>query len=75
MTVNALRLGLEFADLTREGYSQDSFHEDMGVWTRDGRIEAITEIFCRLDRLCAPRNFALRLRLILSCTTTNQVVA
>jgi hypothetical protein len=28
MYVNALCLSLEFADLIREGYSKDSFHED-----------------------------------------------
>jgi hypothetical protein len=40
LTVNALQLSLEFADLIREGYSQDSFYGDEGEWTKDSRIEA-----------------------------------
>jgi hypothetical protein len=39
-TVNALLLSPEFADLIREGYSQDSFYGDEGQWTKDSRIEA-----------------------------------
>jgi hypothetical protein len=38
MTVNALHLSHEFADLIREGYSQDSFYGDEGEWTKDMRI-------------------------------------
>ena len=64
LTVNALQLSHEFADLIREGYSQDSFYGDEGEWTKDSRIEAIAWYFWRLDRLCVPRNFELRLRLI-----------
>jgi hypothetical protein len=64
LTVNALRLSPEFADLIREGYSQDSFYEDEGEWTKDSRIEARARYFCRLDRLCIPRNSELRLKLI-----------
>jgi hypothetical protein len=30
MTVSALKLSPKFADLIREGYSQDSFYEDEG---------------------------------------------
>jgi hypothetical protein len=41
MTVNALQLSHEFADLIREGYSQDSFYGDEGEWTKDSRLEAI----------------------------------
>jgi hypothetical protein len=53
MTVNALRLSREFADLIREGYSQDSFYgKNKGEWTKDSRIEAIDGYFWRrLDRL------------------------
>jgi hypothetical protein len=40
LTVNALHLSHEFADLIREGYSQDSFYGDEGEWTKDSRIEA-----------------------------------
>jgi hypothetical protein len=64
MTVNALHLSHEFADLIREGYSQDSFYGDDGEWTKDSRIEARAGYFWRLDRLCIPRNSELRLRLI-----------
>ena len=38
MTVNVLQLSHEFADLIREGYSQDSFYGDEGEWTKDSRI-------------------------------------
>jgi hypothetical protein len=64
MTVNALQLSRDFDNLIREGYSQDSFYGDEGEWTKDSRIEAIAWYFWRLDRLCVPRNFELRLRLI-----------
>jgi hypothetical protein len=40
LSVNALQLSLEFADLICEGYSQDSFYGDEGEWTKDSRIEA-----------------------------------
>jgi hypothetical protein len=62
MTVNALQLSHEFADLIREGCSQDSFYGDEGEWTKDSRIEARVGYFWRLDRLCIPRNFDLGLR-------------
>jgi hypothetical protein len=62
--VNALRLSLEFSDLIREGYSQDSFYGDEGEWTKDSRIEAIAGYFWHLYRMCVPRNSELRLRLI-----------
>jgi hypothetical protein len=39
MTVKALQLSLEFVDLIREGYSQDSFYGDEGEWTKDSRVE------------------------------------
>jgi hypothetical protein len=45
LTVNALELSPEFADLIREGYSQDSFYGDEGEWTKDSRIEAIAGYF------------------------------
>jgi hypothetical protein len=64
LTVNALQLSLEFADLIRVGYSQDSFYGDDGEWTKDSRIEARAGYFWCLDRLCIPRNSELRLRLI-----------
>jgi hypothetical protein len=64
MTVNALQLSLELAYLIREGYSHDSFYGDEGEWTKDSRIEAIAGYFWCLDRLCIPRNFELRLRVI-----------
>jgi hypothetical protein len=64
LTVNALQLSPEFADLIREGYSQDSFYGDDGKWTKDSRIEARARHFWRIDRLCIPRNSELRLRLI-----------
>jgi hypothetical protein len=64
MTVNALQLSHELADLIREGYFQDSFYGNGGEWTKDSRIEAIDGYFWRLDRLCIPRNSELRLRLI-----------
>jgi hypothetical protein len=40
IVVDAVRLRLEFADLIREGYSQDSFLGDEGEWTKDERIDA-----------------------------------
>jgi hypothetical protein len=40
LTVNAFQLSPEFADLIREGYSQDSFYGDEGERTKDSRIEA-----------------------------------
>jgi hypothetical protein len=52
LTVSALQLSPEFADLSREGYSQDS------------RIEARDGYLWRLNRLCIPQNSELRLRLI-----------
>jgi hypothetical protein len=67
MTSNASQLSLEFADLIREDYSQDSCYGDEGEWTKDSRIEARARYFWRLDRLLAPRipqNSELRLRLI-----------
>jgi hypothetical protein len=64
LNVNALRLNHEFADLIREGYSQDSFYGDEGEWTKDSRIKARVGYFWRLDRPCVPRNSELRLRLI-----------
>jgi hypothetical protein len=54
-TVNALQLSPEFADILREGYSQDSFYRDEGEWTKDSRIEAKDGYFWRLDRLCIPQ--------------------
>jgi hypothetical protein len=44
-----LQLSLEFADLIREGYSQDSFYGDEGEWTKDSRIQA-------MDGFLAPRS-------------------
>jgi hypothetical protein len=64
MEINALQLSLGFADLIREGYSQDSFYGDEGELTKDSRIEARDGYFWRLDCLCIPRNSELRLRLI-----------
>jgi hypothetical protein len=49
MNVNAMRLSLEFDDLIREGYYQDSFYGDEGESTKDSRIEARAGCFCRLD--------------------------
>jgi hypothetical protein len=65
LTVNALQLSPEFADLIREGYSQDPFYGDEGEWTKDSRTEARSGYFWRLDCLCIPRNSELRLRLII----------
>jgi hypothetical protein len=65
MTVSALHLSHEFADLIREGYSQDSFCGDEGEWTKYSRIEVIAKYFWRLDRFCNPENCELRLRLII----------
>jgi hypothetical protein len=65
MTVNALQMSPEFADLIREGYSQDSLYYDEGEWTNDTRIEAKDGYFWRLDRLCIPRNSGFRLRSII----------
>jgi hypothetical protein len=56
VTINALHQSHEFADLIREGYSQDSVYGDEGEWTKDSRIEAIDGYVWRLDRLCIPRN-------------------
>jgi hypothetical protein len=64
MTVNALHLSHDFADLIREGYAQDSSYGDEGEWTKDSRIKARAGYLWRLDRLCIPRNSELRLRLI-----------
>jgi hypothetical protein len=64
MTVNALHMTLEFADLIREGYSQDAFYGDEGEWTKGSRIEARDGYFWRINRLCIPQNSELRLRLI-----------
>jgi hypothetical protein len=64
LTVNTSQLSHEFADLIREGYSQDSFYGDEGEWTKDRRIEAINGYFWRLDRLFIPLYSELRLRLI-----------
>jgi hypothetical protein len=64
MTVNALRLSLEFAYPIRKGYSQDSFYRDETEWYEDSRMEARFGYFWRLDRLCIPRTSELRLRLI-----------
>jgi hypothetical protein len=60
MTVNALRLSLDIADLIREGYSQYLFYGDEGEWTKSSRIEAIALCFWRLDRMCVLRNYELR---------------
>jgi hypothetical protein len=62
MIVHTLQLSHEFADLIREGYA--SFYGDEGEWKKDSRIEAKAGYFWRLDRLCIPRNYELRLRLI-----------
>jgi hypothetical protein len=70
LTINALQLSLEFADVVREGYSQDSFYGDEGEWTRDNHIEAMAGNFWRLNRLCIPRNS----KLPLSCTTIRHLV-
>jgi hypothetical protein len=56
LTVNALQLSPEIADVIREGFSQDSFYGDEGEWTKDNRIEARDGYFGRLDRLCIPQN-------------------
>jgi hypothetical protein len=40
MSANVSRLSHEFADLIREGYSQDYFCGDEGEWTKDSRIGA-----------------------------------
>jgi hypothetical protein len=64
MTVNALQMGPKFADLIREGYSQDSFYGDEGEWMKDSRIQAMAWYFWRFNHLCVPRNFELPLRLI-----------
>jgi hypothetical protein len=40
LTVNVSQLSREFADLFREGCSQDSFYGEEGEWTKDSRIEA-----------------------------------
>jgi hypothetical protein len=64
LTCHALQLGLEFDDLIREGYSQYLFYGDEGEWTKDLKIEAEVGYFLCVNRLCIPRNFELRLRLI-----------
>jgi hypothetical protein len=64
VTVNAMRLSHEIADLIREGYSEDSFYGDEGEWTKANRIEAKDGYFWRLNRLCVPRNSDLRMILI-----------
>jgi hypothetical protein len=64
MTVIALKLSPEFADLIREGYSQDSSYGEEGEWTKDSRIEARAWYFWRLNRCCVPQNCELLLRLI-----------
>jgi hypothetical protein len=64
LTVNALQLSPDFADLIREGYSQDSFYGDEGEWTKDNRIEARDGYFWRLNRLCISQNSELGLSLI-----------
>jgi hypothetical protein len=64
LDVSASRSSPELADRIREGYSQDSLYGDEGEWTRENRIKARAEYFWRLDRLCDPRNFELRLRLV-----------
>jgi hypothetical protein len=58
MTVNALQLSLEFLDLIRKVYSQDSFYGDEGEMTRDSRKYGY---FWRLNRLCIPPELRLRL--------------
>jgi hypothetical protein len=63
--VNAFRLSHEFAGLIREGYSQDSFYGDEGEWAKYSRIEVIAGYLWHLVRMCVPRNFELRMRLIL----------
>ena len=50
LTVDALQLSPEFADLIREGFSQDSFYGDEGEWTKDSRIEARDGYSWRLNR-------------------------
>jgi hypothetical protein len=62
--VNALRWSLEFADLIRERYYQDSSYGDEGKWMRGSRIETIARYVWRLNHICVPRNSKLRLRLI-----------
>jgi hypothetical protein len=64
MIVNTLRLSHEIVDIIRAGYSQYSFYGDEGEWKKSSRIEAKAGHFWRLDRLCVPRNYELRLRLI-----------
>jgi hypothetical protein len=61
MTADALQLSLEFADLIREGFSQDSLYGDEGEWTKDNQIEARAGYFYRLY---IPWNSEPRLRLI-----------
>jgi hypothetical protein len=60
--VDALRLCHEFVDPER--YSQDSLYGDEGKRTRGSQNVAKDGYFWRLDRLCAPRESELRLRLI-----------
>jgi hypothetical protein len=73
MTIHALRLNHEFADLVRDGYSQDSLYGDEGEWTIDSRIKARSGYFWRFDRLCVPRIFELRLRLIFELHDSSSV--
>jgi hypothetical protein len=79
MTINALQLSHELADLICEGYSQDSFYGDEGEWTKDSPIEAIDRYVWCLNRLCISRNSELRLRLIAevheSSSTSHKEVA
>jgi hypothetical protein len=62
--VKALQMSHEFANLIREGHSQDSVYGDESEWTKDSRTKAIDGCAWRLNRLCVPRNSELRLRLI-----------
>jgi hypothetical protein len=64
MNVNALRLSHDFAYLIHEGHSQDSFYRHEGEWAKDNWIRSQSWLFWRLDRLCVPRNYGLRLLLI-----------
>jgi hypothetical protein len=51
LNVDAWRLNPEFADLIREGYSQDSFYGDEGEKTSHNRVDAKDGHSWRLDRL------------------------
>jgi hypothetical protein len=61
LNVSALGLSPQFADLIREGYSQDSFNGNEGEWTKDSQIEARNGYFWRLDHLCVPLRMAFEL--------------